>query len=199
MGKRDPRVDAYIAKSADFGKPILNHIREVVHESCPEVEETMKWGMPHFEYEGILCGMGSFKEHCALHVWKGSLIVGDGPREAMGQFGRITRISDLPSGKILTGYIKQAMKLKEDGVKNPARSKPRKKAALVVPSELASALKKNKKAAAAFKEFPPSHKREYADWISEAKREDTRKRRADTAVEWMAEGKSRNWKYEKRQ
>lgn len=198
MGKRDPRVDAYIAKSADFGKPILNHIREVVHESCPEVEETMKWGMPHFEYEGILCGMGSFKEHCALHVWKGSLIVGDGPREAMGQFGRITRISDLPSGKILTGYIKQAMKLKEDGVKNPARSKPRKKAALVVPSELASALKKNKKAAAAFKEFPPSHKREYADWISEAKREDTRKRRADTAVEWMAEGKSRNWKYEKR-
>ena len=198
MGKRDPRVDTYIAKSADFAKPILKHIREVVHEGCPEVEETMKWGMPHFEYEGILCGMGSFKEHCALHVWKGSLIVGDGPREAMGQFGRITRISDLPSEKILAGYIKQAMKLREDGVKNPARSKPRKKAALVVPSELTSALKKNKKAAAAFKEFPPSHKREYADWISEAKREDTRKRRADTAVEWMAEGESRNWNYEKR-
>lgn len=198
MGKRDPRVNTYIAKSADFAKPILKHIREVVHEGCPEVEETMKWGMPHFEYEGILCGMGSFKEHCALHVWKGSLIVGDGPREAMGQFGRITRISDLPSEKILAGYIKQAMKLREDGVKNPARSKPRKKAALVVPSELTSALKKNKKAAAAFKEFPPSHKREYADWISEAKREDTRKRRADTAVEWVAEGKSRNWNYEKR-
>ena len=198
MGKRDPRVDTYIAKSADFAKPILKHIREVVHEGCPEVEETMKWGMPHFEYEGILCGMGSFKEHCALHVWKGSLIVGDRSREAMGQFGRITRISDLPSEKILAGYIKQAMKLREDGVKNPARSKPRKKAALVVPSELTSALKKNKKAAAAFKEFPPSHKREYADWISEAKREDTRKRRADTAVEWMAEGESRNWNYEKR-
>ena len=98
----------------------------------------------------------------------------------------------------MAGYIKQAMKLREDGVKNPARSKPRKKAALVVPSELTSALKKNKKAAAAFKEFPPSHKREYADWISEAKREDTRKRRADTAVEWMAEGESRNWNYEKR-
>lgn len=197
MGKRDPRVDAYIAKSADFAKPILNRIREVVHEGCPEVEETMKWGMPHFEYEGILCGMGSFKEHCALHVWKGSLIVGDGPREAMGQFGRITRISDLPSEKILAGYIKQAMKLREDGVKNPARSKPRKKAALVVPSELTSALKKNKKAAAAFKEFSPSHKREYADWISEAKRDETRKRRVDAAVEWMAEGKSRNWRYEK--
>ena len=198
MGKRDPRVNTYIAKSADFAKPILKHIREVVHEGCPEVEE-MKWGMPHFEYEGILCGMGSFREHCALHVWKGSLIVGDRSREAMGQFGRITRISDLPSEKILAGYIKQAMKLREDGVKNPARSKRRKEAALVVPSELTSALNKNKKAAAAFKEFPPSHKREYADWISEAKREDTRKRRADTAVEWVAEGKSRNWNYEKRQ
>ena len=198
MGKRDPRVDMYIASSADFAKPILRHIRTLVHEACPQVEETMKWGMPHFEDEGILCGMASFKEHCALHLWKGSLIVGDGPREAMGQFGRITKVSDLPSKKILTGYIKQVMKLRENGVKNPARSKPKKRASLVVPTELASALKKNKKAAAAFKGFPPSHKREYADWISEAKREETRKRRVDTAVEWMAEGKSRNWKYEKR-
>lgn len=198
MGKRDPRVDMYIASSADFAKPILRHIRTLVHEACPQVEETMKWGMPHFEDEGILCGMASFKEHCAFHLWKGSLIVGDGPREAMGQFGRITKVSDLPSKKILTGYIKQVMKLRENGVKNPARSKPKKRASLVVPIELASALKKNKKAAAAFKGFPPSHKREYADWISEAKREETRKRRVDTAVEWMAEGKSRTWKYEKR-
>ena len=198
MGKRDPRVDMYIASSADFAKPILSHIRTLVHEACPQVEETMKWGMPHFEDEGILCGMASFKEHCAFHLWKGSLIVGDGPREAMGQFGRITKVSDLPSKKILTGYIKQVMKLRENGVKNPARSKPKKRASFVVPIELASALKKNKKAAAAFKGFPPSHKREYADWISEAKREETRKRRVDTAVEWMAEGKSRNWKYEKR-
>jgi uncharacterized protein YdeI (YjbR/CyaY-like superfamily) len=198
MGKRDPRVDMYIASSADFAKPILSHIRTLVHEACPQVEETMKWGMPHFEDEGILCGMASFKEHCAFHLWKGSLIVGDGPREAMGQFGRITKVSDLPSKKILTGYIKQVMKLRENGVKNPARSKPKKRTSLVVPTELASALKKNKKAAAAFKGFPPSHKREYADWISEAKREETRKRRVDTAVEWMAEGKSRNWKYEKR-
>lgn len=197
MGKRDPRVDMYIASSADFAKPILRHIRTLVHEACPQVEETLKWGMPHFEDEGILCGMASFKEHCAFHLWKGSLIVGDGPREAMGQFGRITKVSDLPSKKILTGYIKQVMKLRENGVKNPARSKPKKRASLVVPIELASALKKNKKAAAAFKGFPPSHKREYVDWISEAKRQDTRKRRVDTAVEWMAEGKSRNWKYEK--
>ena len=198
MGKRDPRVDTYIANSADFARPILTHVRAVVHEACPEVEETIKWGMPHFDYQGILCGMASFTEHCAFHIWKGSLIVGDGAREAMGQFGRITRVSDLPSKKAIAVYIRQAMKLREDGVKNPARSKPRKTAKLVVPTELASALKKNKKAAAAFEGFPPSHKREYADWISEAKRDETRKRRVDAAVEWMAEGKSRNWKYEKR-
>lgn len=198
MGKRDPRVDTYIANSADFAKPILTYIRAVVHEACPDVEETIKWSMPHFDHEGILCGMASFKEHCAFHIWKGSLIVGDGAREAMGQFGRITRVSDLPSKKAITVYIRQAMKLREDGVKNPARSKPRKKAKLVVPTELTRALKKNKKAAAAFEGFPPSHKREYADWISEAKRDETRKRRVDAAVEWMAEGKSRNWKYEKR-
>ena len=198
MGKRDPRVDTYIANSADFAGPILTHIRAVIHEACPDVQETIKWGMPHFDYQGILCGMASFKEHCAFHIWKGSLIVGDGAREAMGQFGRITQVSDLPPKKAIAVYIRQAMKLREEGVKNPARSKPRKKTKLVVPTELASALKKNKKAAAAFDGFPPSHKREYADWISDAKGEDTRKRRVDTAVEWLAEGKSRNWKYEKR-
>jgi uncharacterized protein YdeI (YjbR/CyaY-like superfamily) len=198
MGKRDPRIDAYVAKSAEFAKPVLNHLRVIVHEACPEAEETIKWGMPHFDYKGILCGMASFKEHCAFHVWRGSLIVGDGAQEAMGQFGRITRVSDLPSKKVITGYIREAMKLRDDGVKNSARSKPKEKKDLVVPSELASALKKNKKAATAFEGFPPSHKREYADWISEAKREETRKRRVDTAIEWMAEGKSRNWKYEKR-
>jgi Uncharacterized protein conserved in bacteria len=198
MGKRDPRVDAYIAKSGDFAKPILLHLREVVHEACPDVEESIKWSMPHFDYHGILCGMASFKEHCAFNIWKGSLIVGGGAREAMGNFGRITRVSDLPPKKTITGYIKQAMKLREDGVKNPARAKPRKKSEVAVPTELASALKKNKKAATAFEGFPPSHKREYAEWISDAKREETRKRRVDTAVEWMAEGKSRNWKYEKR-
>jgi hypothetical protein len=198
MGKRDPRIDAYIAASADFAKPILKYLREVVHEACPDVEETIKWRMPHFDYQGILCGMAAFKEHCAFNIWKGSLIVGGGAPEAMGNFGRITKLSDLPSKKTLTGYIKQAMKLREDGVKNPARSKPRKASEVVVPSDLASALRKNKKAATAFEGFPPSHKREYAEWISDAKRDETRKRRVDTAVEWMAEGKSRNWKYEKR-
>ncbi len=198
MGKRDARVDAYIAKSADFAKPVLSHLRELVHEACPRVEETMKWSVPHFTYEGTLCGMAAFKEHCAFILWKGSLIVGDGAREAMGHFGRITKISDLPPRKVMTGYLKEAMKLNETGVKSPTRSKPKEKKKLMMPLELTQALTKNKKAAAAFESFPPSHKREYADWISEAKGEDTRKRRVETAVEWMSEGKSRNWKYEKR-
>jgi uncharacterized protein YdeI (YjbR/CyaY-like superfamily) len=198
MGKRDARVDAYIAKSADFAKPILMHLRELVHETCPQADETMKWSFPHFMYEGILCSMASFKEHCAFLLWKGSLIVGDDARDAMGHFGRITKLSDLPSKKIMTAYIKQAMKLNETGVKSPTRSKPKEKKELVVPIELTQALRKNRKAAAAFESFPPSHKREYAEWISEAKGDDTRKRRVETAVEWMSEGKSRNWKYEKR-
>ncbi len=198
MGKRDARVDAYITKAPEFARPILSHLRVLVHEACPPVEETMKWNFPHFMYEGILCSMASFKEHCAFLLWKGSLIVGNDAREAMGHFGRITKVSDLPSKKIMTGYLKQAMKLNESGVKSPTRSKPRDKKEVEVPTELMQALKKNRKAADAFESFPPSHRREYAEWISEAKGEDTRKRRVDTAVEWMAEGKSRNWKYEKR-
>ena len=198
MGRKDPRVDAYVSKSRDFAKPILNHLRQLVHDACPPVEETMKWGFPHFMYEGILCSMASFSEHCAFMFWKGSLIVGDGARDAMGQFGRITKVSDLPSRKVMTGYIKEAMKLNNSGVKSPARSKPKGTKELVIPPEFATALKQNKKAASTFESFPTSHKREYADWIAEAKGEDTRKRRLDTAIEWISEGKSRNWKYEKR-
>ncbi len=200
MATRDERIDAYIARSADFARPILEHIRKIVHEACPEVEETMKWSFPHFQYKGMLCSMASFKEHCAFGFWKSSLIVqnGDGETErAMGQFGRITKLSDLPSKKVLTGYIKQAMKLNEDGVKSPTRSKPKDKAPrpVVVPDDLAKAIRANAAAQATFEKFSPSHKREYIEWITEAKTEATRNRRLEQAVEWMAEGKPRNWKY----
>lgn len=204
MGTRDPRVDAYIARSADFAKPILTHLREVVHAACPDVEETIKWSFPNFTYKGMLCSMASFKQHCSFGFWKGALVVGtpgsdgDGER-AMGQFGRITALSDLPSKKVLTGYIKEAMRLNEAGVKSPTRSKPKAKAKkeLPVPDDLTKALGKNKKALATFENFSPSHRREYIEWITEAKAEDTRNRRLATAVEWMAEGKPRNWKYMK--
>ena len=198
MGKRDERVDAYIAKSAEFARPILTHLREIVHAACPEVEETMKWSRPHFMYKGMLCGMSAFKEHCSFGFWKGSLIVEKGrddDKTGMGQFGQITQVSDLPSKKVLSGYIKEAMKLNDAGVKSPTRSKPKTPREVVVPDDLTEALQKNKKALATFEKFPPSHKREYIEWITEAKTEATRTRRLETAIEWMAEGKPRNWKY----
>jgi uncharacterized protein YdeI (YjbR/CyaY-like superfamily) len=198
MGTRNARVDAYIAKSAEFARPILEHLREVVHAACPEVEEVMKWSFPNFEYKGLLCNMAAFKAHCAFGFWKNELVVGDGAagEKAMGQFGKITKLSDLPSKKVLTGYIKKAMKLNDDGVKSPNRSKP--KAApkpVVVPDDLAAALRADDKARATFEKFPPSHQREYIEWITEAKTQATRTRRLETAVQWMAEGKPRNWKY----
>src|SRR4051812_14802244 len=164
MGTRDARVDAYIAKSADFARPILTHLREVVHAACPDVEETMKWSFPHFQYKGMLCSMAAFKEHCAFGFWKGALVVGKGDGEAekgMGQFGRIAGLSDLPTKKVLTGYIKEAMRLNDEGVKSPSRSKPKPKTPreVVVPDDLARALKANKKAGATFEGFSPSHRR----------------------------------------
>jgi uncharacterized protein YdeI (YjbR/CyaY-like superfamily) len=193
MGKKDPRVDAYIAKSADFAKPILRHLREIVHQGCPEVEETMKWSFPHFMYKGMLCGLAAFKSHCAFGFWKGKLIVPEKP-EAMGQFGRITSLSDLPKDSVLLGYVREAARLNETGEKVP-RKPQRPKKDLATPSDLAAALKKNVVARATFEGFSPSHKREYVEWITEAKTEEIRKKRLDNAIEWMAEGKPRNWKY----
>ncbi len=193
MGKKDPRVDAYIAKSADFARPILTHIREVVHKGCPEVEETIKWGMPHFDYKGMLCGMAAFTEHCSLGFWKHRLVV-PAKEGGMGHFGRITSLKDLPPDRVLVSYVREAARLNEAGVKAPRKAREPKRA-LATPSDLAAALKKNAKARATFEGFSPSHKREYIEWITDAKTEETRKKRLDTAVEWMAEGKPRNWKY----
>lgn len=196
MGSRDPRIDAYIAKSAEFSRPILTHLREVVHLGCPDVEETMKWSMPHFTHHGMLCGMAAFKEHCTFGFWKGALVVdaGDRSADAMGQFGCIRTLKDLPPKRVLVGYVKRAAKLNEDGVKVP-RAPRAARAALPVPAELTAALAKNRKALAAFEAFPPSHRREYVEWIAEARRDDTKQRRIAQAVAWMAEGKPRNWKY----
>jgi uncharacterized protein YdeI (YjbR/CyaY-like superfamily) len=203
MGTKDPRIDGYIAKSADFAKPILNHLRRLVHVACLDVEETLKWSMPHFMHNGILCSMASFKNHCAFGFWKGASIFGKDQGaaskqdEAMGQFGRITAVSDLPNEQVLIGYIKKAVQLNDAGIKLPARARPKEKKELVVPDYFMAALKKNKKAQTTFADFRYSHKKEYVEWITEAKGEETRKKRLETAVEWMAEGKPRNWKYMK--
>jgi uncharacterized protein YdeI (YjbR/CyaY-like superfamily) len=196
MGKRDKRVDAYIARSRDFAKPILTHLREVIHESCPEVEETLKWSVPHFDYKGPFAGMAAFKEHCTFGFWKGALIVQDsGSTAAMGQFGRIEKVSDLPPKAMLRKYIKAAMELNETGVKAPRAVKSRPE--IPVPAYFTAALARNKKAKAAFEAFSPSHRREYLEWITEAKTEATRDKRLATAIEWMSEGKPRNWKYQR--
>ena len=194
---QDPRIDAYIERAAPFAQPILRHVRAAVHEACPHVEETIKWGMPTFVHAGgILCGMAAFKQHASFGYWKHALVVGEGePRDGMGSYGKMTSVDDLPAKKTLLAHIRKAMKLNEDGVKSPAR-KAAPKPPPETPADLAAALKKNKPAQAAFDAFPPGCKREYIDWIVEAKREETRAKRLAQAVEWIAEGKRRNWKYE---
>ena len=192
-----PAVDAYIAKSADFAKPILRKIRELFHKGCPEVEEVIKWGVPHFEYRGMLGSMAAFKQHAAFGFWKSGLLkdkrkLFDGTNTAMGG-RRVTDVSELPADKILLEYIREAVALNEQGVKAPSRRKPKKE--LTIPYYFMDALKKNKKALATFEAFSPSHKREYVEWVTEAKREETRAQRLATAIVWMAEGKPHNWKY----
>lgn len=200
MGKKDPRVTAYIEKAQPFARPILKRLRALVHETCPKTEETLKWSMPTFMYEGeMLCGFAAFKAHATFGFWKGSLIVdaqGRKVEDAMGQFGRLTGVADLPSKAVLVGYIKKAMKLNEAGVKVARATTAKSKAPVKVPADLAAALKQSKKAAAAFADFSPGHRREYVEWIEEAKRPETRAKRLATAIEWLAERKHRNWKYE---
>lgn len=202
MPNTDPRIDAYIEKSADFAKPILQHIRKLVHKACPAVDETIKWSMPYFDYKGsILCNMAAFKQHCAFGFRKASImkdpegLFNKEGHNAMGQFDRITSVKDLPPDKILIAYIKEAAILNEEEIKLPVKPKTAATKELIIPSALTNALNKNKRALNIFTNFSPSNKREYAEWISEAKTEATRNKRIETAIEWIAEGKNRHWKY----
>jgi uncharacterized protein YdeI (YjbR/CyaY-like superfamily) len=203
MPKRDPRIDAKIAASPAFARPILEHLRALAHKACPETEETLKWGMPHFTYRGsILFGMGSFKAHIAMGFWLGNLIIGDKTSQAaMGQFGRITSMRDLPPDKTILGFIKKAMDLIDKGAKSPSRSaqsRAKPKPPPKVPAFLQAAFRRDAQAGAGFKSLAPGKQREYVEWLVEAKTEATREKRLAQALEWMAEGKGRNWKYEKK-
>lgn len=200
MGKKDPRIDAYIEKSAPFARPILQRLRKLVHAACPDVEESIKWGCPHFTWQGMLCHMAAFKAHCAFGFWKAKLMKTLGAAKksdhAMGQYGPIASIDELPSDKVIVEQVKEAARLNSDGVKIPKpkrQSKPR----LKIPAYFSAALKGNPKAFTTFQTFSPSHQREYVEWITEAKTEATRQKRLATTLEWLTEGKSRNWKYEK--
>ncbi len=198
MADKDPRVNAYIAKAAPFAKPILRQVRKLVHQGCPEVQETMKWSMPHFDYHGIMLGMAAFKEHCSIGFWKGELILGKpaGSDGGMGHFGKVANLKELPSEKQFIEYVRKAAALNKQGIKKPADRKPKSaRPELTIPEYFLTALRKNKKAAATFEEFSYTNKKEYLDWLTEAKREETRSQRLRTAIAWLAEGKVRNWKY----
>jgi uncharacterized protein YdeI (YjbR/CyaY-like superfamily) len=199
MGSRDPRVDIYIEFAAPFAQPILKHFRDIVHSVSKEIDETIKWGFPHFMHQGILCSMAAFKAHCAIGFWKHGLVV-DEPRpvakSGMGQFGKLLTVKDLPTRQELKRYIREAIRINAAGIKDeriPSLSV--RSARITLPAPFRAALNKNKKALAAFKDFSPTNKKEYITWIREAKREETRERRIRTAIEWIAEGKPRNWKY----
>ena len=194
-------VDAKIAGAAGFAQPVMRHLRELVHRAGP-VEETIKWGRPFFLYKGaILCFMAAFSKHCSFGFWTPTMrkrlrAAGIDLDESSGSLGRITSVADLSKDGVLPGFLREAMREIDAG--GPVAAKPRRavRTELPVPVELVVALKKNKAAAAAFRGFPPSHRREYIEWVGEAKREETRAKRVATAVEWLAEGKPRNWKYE---
>jgi uncharacterized protein YdeI (YjbR/CyaY-like superfamily) len=204
MGKKEKAIDTYIAKSADFAKPILNHIRELVHTTCPDAEEKMKWSFPHFDYKGeMMCSMAAFKQHASFGFWKAALMKDPVLLEtaksetAMGHLGKLASMKDLPSDKKMIAWIKEAMKLNEQGLK-VAKPKATEKKELTVPDYFLKALAKNKKAKQVFDKASYSYQKEYVMWLTEAKTEETRNSRMATALEWIAEGKGRNWKYERK-
>jgi len=201
MSNFSPEVDRYIANAAPFARPILEKIRKAFHAASPEIEEVMKWGMPHFQHKGIVGSMAAFKQHVNWCLWKAKLmkdpkgiLTGSAGESAMG-IVRLTEETQGPSEKVLLEYVREAIRLNDEGVKiaRPAKKSPAPPPEL--PADLVAELKKNTEARKTFDSFPPSHQREYITWIVEAKQEATRKKRLATTLEWLAEGKPRNWKY----
>jgi uncharacterized protein YdeI (YjbR/CyaY-like superfamily) len=201
MEQYDSRVDAYIERSAPFARPILTHLRQLVHSVSPLLNETMKWGFPFFDYHGSVCQMAAFKEHIGFGFWQQSKLNDIGKfikaeDGTAGSFGKITSLNDLPPDEILVDFIKQAMLLNEPANKKPAvKKETAPKAPIEMPADFAGRLANNPKAQAAYEKFSPSGKREYLEWIADAKSDATRQKRLDTAIVWIAEGKSRHWKY----
>ena len=202
MGKKDKKIDDYISKSADFAKPILNNIRQLVHSACPQVEESIKWSFPNFDYKGPFCSMAAFKQHCSFGFWKAAIMkdakkLKANQEDAMGHLGKIKSLADLPADTVLISYIKEAVRLNDEGIKLSRRKKSEEKKELIIPDYFTKALSKNKTAYKIFKAFSPSHKKEYVEWIAEAKTEETRNKRMAKALEQIVESKSLNWKYER--
>jgi hypothetical protein len=198
MGAKDPRVDAYVAKAAPFARPLLRHFRGLVHRGCPSVVETIKWGHPAFDHHGFLAGMAAFREHASFIFWKEKRLVADGvlapSYEGWGQFGKVRGLADLPSDAAILRTVRAAARLNVEGTPSP-RSTPRVKRPVPrTPAAFAAALR-GAGADAKHRAMSTSMRREYVEWIAEAKTTATRDRRIATAVQWIAEGKRRNWKY----
>jgi uncharacterized protein YdeI (YjbR/CyaY-like superfamily) len=202
-GTKDPRVDSYILKSAEFAKPILIYIRNLVHQACPDVKENIKWGFPHFDHHGIMCSMASFKNHATFGFWKASLISDPGKLllkvgvTSMGQFGKLRHINDLPNRNEFLRMLVEAVKLNESGTQVIKKSVLKETRTLEIPSFFLDELNKNPRAHELFEGFSYTNKKDYVEWVTEAKTEATRLKRLSTAMEWMNEGKIRNWKYVK--
>ncbi len=200
----NPKVDEYIAKSSDFAKPILEHIRQIVHENVPNVEEKIKWGMPFFDYKGeMLCHIAAFKQHCVIGFWKAALMSDPSLLEnakgetSMGHLGKINSLADLPTDSKLIEYLKEAMVLNDKGLKI-VKPKPEKLVELPLPDDFKEKLVENPLAIEYFENRSASFRKEYIVWITDSKTEATRQTRIEQAVEWISEGKSRLWKYEKK-
>lgn len=209
MENLDPRVDEFIARSADFAKPILKHLRQLVHTAHPGITETIKWSMPFFDYKGPVCQMAAFKQHAAFGFWRATLLTdphnildkGEGEERSAGSIGKLTSLADLPADEILIEYIREAIQLNESGEKGAMKVKGKEKVAMPkkeapVPDEFIEALDSSPAADENFNKFSPSKQREYLDWFADAKTDATRSKRIAQAIEWIAEGKSRHWKYQ---
>ena len=203
MPKRDPKIDAYIEKAQPFAQPILNYIRDTVHEFCPDAGEAMKWSFPHFIYKGKnLCSMASFKQHCAFGFWLESEmktmkeLTKDREKISMFTLGKITKVEDLPAKPQLKNCIREAMELTDMGV-TIKKASPN-STEVEVPDYFSEALHHNSKAKDNFEKASPSFRKEYVMWITEAKTEATRNKRMADAIEWISEGKGRHWKYAKK-
>lgn len=197
MAKPNPRVDAYIAKAAPFARPILAHLRAVVRAAAPQAEEEIKWGMPFFTYRGkLLCHLAAFKAHAAFGFYRGAEVLdGAETRDAMGSFGRITDLRDLPPKRVIALYVKKAIALADSSAAAPRKARtPRPLPKM--PPDLARALQVDAVASRQWKAFTPGKRREYLAWILEAKQAETRARRVAQTVAQVRVGKSQNWKYE---
>lgn len=203
MSQFNPKFDEYNAKSADFAKPIMEHLRRIIHETCPDVEEIIKWGIPHFDYHGdMMCIFAAYKNHCSFSIWKAALITNPKlkenikPGQTMGNMDKIKSLSDLPDKETLIAYVKEAMALNENGIKivKPKSEKPK---VIQVPDYFSEILDTYPKIKEVFESKSPSFRKDYLVWIIDAKTEATRQSRIEQALEWIAEGKGRFWKYNK--